>query len=211
MFLKRLRVIVSLIFFLLIFFLFIDFANTFSSALINGILYLQFIPSVLKFINLLAISSAGFILILILTLLFGRVYCSSFCPLGTLQDIISFLSKKFHKKKFYKKAKAYNWLQYSILALVVVFLVFGSVVLVNLLDPYSSFGKIVSNPRYGCIPGTLQRCSRAINAASVAFIQLISIKIKTTAIPTTKDNATNGIAELNPARSPFSRPFVYPS
>ncbi len=145
LFLKRLRVTVSLIFFLLIFFLFIDFANTFSSALINGILYLQFIPSVFKFINLLAISSAGFILILILTLLFGRVYCSSFCPLGALQDIISFFSKKFRKKKFYKSQRTYNWLRYSILIVVAVFLMFGSILFVNLLDPYSNFGKIISD------------------------------------------------------------------
>lgn len=144
-FLKRLRVMVSLTFFLLIFFLFIDFANTFSSSLINGILYLQFIPSILKFINLLALSATGFILIIIVTLFFGRIYCSTFCPIGTLQDIVSFFAKKIRNKKFYKKTRTYNWLRYSLLVLVVIFLVFGSVVLVNLLDPYSNFGKIVSN------------------------------------------------------------------
>ncbi len=145
LFLKRLRVAVSLLFFLFIFFLFIDFANTFSSALINGILFFQFIPSILKFINLVAISSAGFIVILILTLLFGRIYCSTFCPLGTLQDIISFFSKKIRKKRFYNAQKPHDWLKYSILGLVTIFLLFGSVLFVNLLDPYSNFGKIVSD------------------------------------------------------------------
>ena len=144
-FLKWFRVILSLINFLFIFFIFIDFANTFSSALINGVLFFQFVPSILKFINLLTFSAAGFILIFLLTIFFGRVYCSSFCPLGTLQDIISFFSRKIRKKKLYKKTRAYNLLQYAILALVVIFILFGSILLVNLLDPYSNFGKIVSN------------------------------------------------------------------
>jgi len=144
-FLKKLRVVISLIFFLLILFIFIDFANTFSSDLINGILFFQFIPSILKFINLLAISSAGFILILIFTLFFGRVYCSTFCPLGTLQDITSYISKKIRKKKFYKSYRTYNWLRFSILIVVAIFLMFGSILFVNLLDPYSNFGKVVSD------------------------------------------------------------------
>ncbi|MCD4732069.1 MAG: 4Fe-4S binding protein [Bacteroidales bacterium] len=143
--LKWLRVVISLFILLFVFFLFIDFANTFSSAIINGVLYFQFVPSILKFINLLAFSATGFILIFLLTILFGRVYCSTFCPLGTLQDVISFVSKKIRNKKFYEKMRTYNWLRYSFLVLVVIFLVFGSVVLVNLLDPYSNFGKIVSN------------------------------------------------------------------
>jgi len=130
---------------LFVFFLFIDFANTFSSAIINGVLYFQFVPSILKFINLLAFSATGFILIFLLTILFGRVYCSTFCPLGTLQYVTSFFAKNISNKKFYKKTRTYNWLRYSILVLVGIFLVFGSVVLVNLLDPYSNFGKIVSN------------------------------------------------------------------
>lgn len=144
-FLKWFRVVLSLLIFLFIFILFIDFANTFSLAIINGVLFFQFVPSILKFINLLAFSAIGFILILLLTLLFGRVYCSTFCPLGTLQDLFSFFSRKFRKKKFYKKSKAYNWLRYAILALVVLFLVFGSMLFLNLLDPYSVFGKITSN------------------------------------------------------------------
>lgn len=144
-FLKWFRVVLSLLIFVFIFFLFIDFTNTFSSAFINGVLFFQFVPSILKFINLLAFSATGFILIFILTIFFGRVYCSTFCPLGTLQDIISFFSKKILKKKFYKKTKAYNFLRYSILAVVVLFLIFSSVLFLNLLDPYSNFGKIVSN------------------------------------------------------------------
>lgn len=34
--------------------------------------------------------------ILVLTLLFGRLYCSIFCPLGILQDLLGLFPRKFH-------------------------------------------------------------------------------------------------------------------
>jgi len=45
--LKQARVVISLIFFLLITFLFIDFTNRLSGELIQGILYLQLVPSLI--------------------------------------------------------------------------------------------------------------------------------------------------------------------
>lgn len=52
-----------------------------------------------------------FILIFIITLFFGRIYCSIICPMGILQEIflvfISF-TKKFYKKKNIKKLKKIN-------------------------------------------------------------------------------------------------------
>ena len=144
-YLKWARVVVSLIFFLLIGFLFIDFGNTFSAGWINGILFFQFVPSLLKFINLLTWLTVGFLVVLILTLLFGRVYCSFLCPLGTMQDVIGYFSKKFKKRKFFKFSKPKNLIRYGFLGLTLLFLVFGSIFLLNLLDPYSLFGKIGSN------------------------------------------------------------------
>jgi len=144
-FLKKIRVVVSLLFFLIIAFLFIDFANSLSNLLIDSILYFQFIPSLLNFFNHFALAASGFILILAITLLFGRIYCSTFCPFGTLQDLISFFSKRFRKRKIYRFSKPKNLLRYSILILVLIIFVSGSILLVNLLDPYSNFGKIISN------------------------------------------------------------------
>lgn len=144
--LKKIRVAVSLTFFVLISFLFIDFANTLTPSQINGVLYFQFLPSVLKFINLLTILATGFIIVTILTFLFGRVYCSFLCPLGTLQDIFHFIAQRFRKKKRRKYTQPLNWLRFPILILcLVLILVFGDILLLNLLDPYSIFGKIISN------------------------------------------------------------------
>jgi polyferredoxin len=156
-FLKWARVVVSLIFFLLIGFLFIDFGNTFSADLMNGILFFQFIPSMLKFINIVAIAVAGFIIVMILTVLFGRVYCSYLCPLGTLQDLIRVVSNRFKKRKRFRYRPPKNLLRYGFLGLTLLFLFFGSLIFINLLDPYSLFGKIISNlarPLYYTINNT---------------------------------------------------------
>jgi len=144
--LKKIRVAVSLLFFLLTLSLFLDYRNILPPSVFSNILFLQFIPSLINFITLAGIGAAGFIVILLLTLFSGRVYCSSICPLGTLQDVVSFSSRKLKRKKkkrfhfHYEKAK--NWWRYSFLALAVIPFLGGTIFFVNLLDPYSSFGKI---------------------------------------------------------------------
>lgn len=142
---KKIRVVVSLVFFLLISLVFLDFGNLLPPTVVTYILYLQFVPSLFKFINQFSIAVIGFIVILLLTFFFGRLYCSSICPLGAFQDLISRISKKFIKKKRYRFSKPHNWLRYSILIITILFYLIGSGFLINLLDPYSTFGKIFSN------------------------------------------------------------------
>lgn len=61
----------------------------------QGLTYFQFIPSVLDFLQAPLHSWAlGFLLVLLLTFIAGRVYCSFVCPLGFLQDGIIFLADK---------------------------------------------------------------------------------------------------------------------
>ena len=144
-FLKKIRVVVSLIFFIVTVFVFVDFTGLVSIRLIRALLYLQFIPSFLKFIDTFSIAAAGFLFILILTIFFGRVYCSTICPLGTLQDIFTWVSKKFRIQKRIKFTKPQNWIRYTIVGILVLVLCFSSIFLVNLLDPYSLAGKIFGN------------------------------------------------------------------
>jgi len=149
--LKRIRVVISLIFLSFLGAFFLDFAEAFPTDFVSGVVFLQFVPSVLKFFNVFSWIAVGFIVILILTLLFGRVYCSTICPLGILQDVLSFLRLKLNRKK--KKRKRYKyrylkplpWLRYGLLAIVIVFLISGSVLALSLLDPYSIFGRITTD------------------------------------------------------------------
>ena len=105
---------------------------------------LQFVPSLLKFI--LAgggIASLGFALILVLTLFMGRVYCASLCPLGIAQDGARWLETRRRRfgKSHYHPPK--NALRYGVLLITFIFALLGSLTLLNLLDPYSLFGRIV--------------------------------------------------------------------
>jgi len=143
--LKKIRVVVSLIFFFLTIGLFLDISGLLPEKFYDSVLYLQFFPSLIKFISIGGLAAAGFIFILVLTIFFGRIYCSTICPLGTFQDIIIFFSRKLKITKKFTKTKTYNWLRYSILAITILAFFFGSVLLINLLDPFSNFGKISTN------------------------------------------------------------------
>ncbi|MCR5713707.1 MAG: 4Fe-4S binding protein [Bacteroidales bacterium] len=151
-YLKLLRVFFSIILLAGMSFLFLDFTSSTGTAWYRRLTYLSFVPSLDLFIQSLihglALTAWGWLAVLILTLLFGRIYCSFLCPLGVLQDIISFLSRKstLRKRPFrYKYSKPLNWVRYPILIITLVSLAVTGTLLVNLLDPYSHFGRIMAD------------------------------------------------------------------
>lgn len=145
-YLKKVRVVFSILYFLFLLLLFVDFTHNIPKQWYNIPLFAQFIPSFLTFQNGLFLTGLGFIIIIALTIFFGRVYCSFICPLGILQDIISYISKKIKKLKRYqyKYQKPFTILRYSFLSLFLIGLLSGFSILVSLLDPYSIFGRISS-------------------------------------------------------------------
>jgi len=139
-YLKNIRIALSVLFFLPIFIFFIDFTGKLPLQL-HKLLSIQWIPAILS-INLVVIG-----ILFVLSLLFGRIYCSTICPLGILQDVLTWKSRFFRKKRKkirYEYTPAKNILRYSILALTLVVFIAGSSFLVILLDPYSTFGRIAS-------------------------------------------------------------------
>lgn len=143
--LKSTRVGVSALFVTLIGALFLDFRNAFPQEAVRGLLYLQFVPSLLRFLDAAAAGAAGFVVVLILTVLFGRVYCSFVCPLGTLQDGIGSLTGGRRRRRRFRPTPPHNRLRHAVLALTVLALLAGSGLPLNLLDPFSSFGRIFSD------------------------------------------------------------------
>ena len=125
---------------------------------------LQFIPS------LLAGSFAVFGALVLVTLLFGRIYCSVVCPLGILQDVIGFfgrriarLADKFKKdpahanvegkpvvKRKPKPLRNYQYgpnhkkIRVAFLALAILSTVAGGFYF-SLIEPYGVFGRIALN------------------------------------------------------------------
>ncbi len=141
--LKKTRVIVALLFFSLTLFSFIDIYELLPEQITSSILFLQFVPSLLKFAQVISFTTIGFIIVILLTVLLGRIYCSAICPLGILQDVFTFIARKRSKKKvFLKFKKAHPIVRYSLLVLAVVSFLAGISLVVNLLDPYSNAGRI---------------------------------------------------------------------
>jgi ferredoxin len=143
--LKKIRTGVSLLFFILFTVIYLDLSGLAVQKLYNYLTYLQFIPSIIKFASLISLLSTGFLVVIVFTFLFGRVYCSSVCPMGTLQDIISFIARKLNKKKYFKVQKGYSILRYSVLAGAIISIFAGSIILINFLDPFSNTGKVFTN------------------------------------------------------------------
>jgi len=142
--LRKIRIFVSLTLLTLIVIFFLDFAGFVP----NSFRYLTKIQLIPALLALNVVILAG---LLVLTLLFGRVYCSSICPMGVYQDIITWLAHRFQKKKKFKYTRPLTVLRWSVLALTIVAFLFGFHALVGLLDPYSAFGRMtvhVFKPAY---------------------------------------------------------------
>ena len=135
--LKRIRRVLAAVVFMLITLLFLDFTGTLHHWF-GWLAKIQFLPAVL------ALHMGVVVGLVLLTLVFGRIYCSIICPLGVMQDLISWVHGKRKKNRFtYSKEK--RWLRYPLLGVFIVALVAGVGSFVALLAPYSSYGRIVTN------------------------------------------------------------------
>lgn len=83
---------------------------------------------------------------LLVTLVFGRIYCSTVCPMGTLQDIFSRVWRlgRYRFKRPYRYSPPVNQVRYSMLGLTVVCLVAGITLLPSVIDPSAAFHRICS-------------------------------------------------------------------
>jgi len=135
--LRKIRITLATLMMIGITWLFVDFTGT-AHHLVGGLAKLQFLEAVLA-LNFIVIA-----FLLVLTLACGRIYCSIICPLGIMQDIFGWLGKKA-KKNRYTYSKAISWLRYGVLVIFIVALVAGAGTIVQLLAPYSAFGRIATN------------------------------------------------------------------
>ncbi|WP_294605743.1 4Fe-4S binding protein [uncultured Bacteroides sp.] len=137
--LRKARVILSVVFFGLITFYFLDFAEILPNSF-HRLAHIQFIPA------LVSLSFITLAVLILITLLFGRIYCSTICPMGIFQDIVTWISKKTaKKKKRFRYSPARNILRWGVLGATVVAFLLNFTVILGLLDPYSAFGRMVVN------------------------------------------------------------------
>ncbi len=124
-------------FFTLITLLFLDFTGSLHHWF-GWMAKIQFLPA------LLALNVGVIAGLVILTIIFGRIYCSIICPLGVFQDIVSIIHDKRKKNRF-TYSRAISWLRYTMLVVMIVAFFTGIGSIVALLAPYSSYGRIASN------------------------------------------------------------------
>lgn len=138
--LRKIRIILATIFFAGVTLLFLDFTGTLH-AWLGWMAKVQFLPAVM------AMNFAVVAVLLLLTLLFGRVYCSVICPLGVMQDIISWIHGKTKKKNRFRfsYSPAKNILRYAVLVLFILGLVLGAHSIAVIIAPYSAYGRIAGN------------------------------------------------------------------
>ena len=91
--LSHIRKIIGAFVFVLITLLFLDITGTLHHWL-GCLAKIHFLPA------LLAMNVVVVVLLLLLTLIFGRIYCSVICPLGIMQDVISWIHDKRKKNRF---------------------------------------------------------------------------------------------------------------
>lgn len=149
MILKVVRAFLAIIFFIGITFLLLcpQLVND-TAPFMSFLVRIQFLPA------LLSLNFIYLIIVLALTLIFGRVYCSVICPLGVLQDIFAFFGRfvKKNRKLPYSYSKPKNILRYIVLGLYILAVVLGAGFFVALLAPYGNYGRFIQSILAPSIP-----------------------------------------------------------
>ena len=135
--LRKIRIVLATVMFIGITLLFLDFTGTMYH-------WVSWMPKIQFLEAVLALNVVVIVTLVLLTLIFGRIYCSVICPLGIMQDIFGWFGKKA-KKNRYSFSKEVKWLRYPVLLLFIIALVAGIGIVFQLLAPYSTFGIIATN------------------------------------------------------------------
>ena len=137
--LKKIRAAAAAFFMIALTLLFLDYTGTVHSYL-GWSARVQLVPAVL------AGSAAVIIGLVLMTLIFGRIYCSAVCPLGIFQDVVSRITNIGKKNRFSYRPprKPLVALRFAILGLFVLAIAAPVAVFTVLLEPYSAYGRMIS-------------------------------------------------------------------
>jgi polyferredoxin len=136
---------VATVVFLLATLFFLDFGNTIPPRIISAVLALQLGPALVAAFGSPGLALFGILFVLATTLLVGRVYCSHLCPLGVLQDLFIWTAKKKYTHRKYPFSKPAYLIHYALSVIMIAAALAGSMLLLNLFEPFSNFGRILSD------------------------------------------------------------------
>lgn len=129
---------IASVFFLLLTLLFLDFTGSIH-------LWFGWLAKTQLVAAVLAANTVAVAMLAVLTLLFGRVYCSVICPLGVYQDCISNISgRRRGKRRRFRFSAPKSWLRFGVLGVFIIAFFAGVNAVVSLLDPYAAYGRIAA-------------------------------------------------------------------
>lgn len=134
--LRYTRILISIVFLLLITLAVLNVGGI-SEAFGSWLVSVQIVPAIL------ALSAVWMVFWTAVTLFFGRVYCSTVCPLGTLQDVISYISMRGKKRHYYHFRAPKTYLRVIALLVFVEGTCLGMSLITSYLDPYSCYERIM--------------------------------------------------------------------
>jgi len=143
--LKTVRVAVAMFFGTGLTAAFVDFRGAVPAQIGHWLASVQLVPSAVALV--MGESLAVLVAIFAATLLAGRIYCSTVCPLGILQDVAARLAGWFRRAPLrlpYRPAR--NWVRIAFFWVSVTGIAYGFAGLtLSLVDPYSIFGRMAAD------------------------------------------------------------------
>lgn len=132
------------IFFALFFFLGITLLVMDTTGVLRH--YLGWMAQIQLLPAILAINVGVVALVLLVTFLIGRLYCSVICPMGVFQDLLIWAHRIiFGKKRPYRYRKPDRWLRYTVLVVFILLMLLGLGGIASLVAPYSAYARMVTN------------------------------------------------------------------
>ena len=182
--LRSIRILLAAVCFTALCLLFVDVSGRLAPSL-AFMAKAQFVPA------MLAGSVGAVVGVLLLTLVFGRLYCSVLCPLGVMQDVIGARAGRYR----YRYSSPHTLLRLAVFFVFAASLLAGVPLVFSLLEPYSAFGRIAADllapvwatgnnalawaseraGNYDVAPAMLWQKGLAALAAAVATLALIGV------------------------------------
>ncbi len=162
--LRKIRIAAAAVLFTAVTLLFLDFTGIIHPW-VGWAAKIQAVEAVL------ALNFAVIAALVAVTIVFGRVYCSIICPLGIMQDIVSFFGGKKKKNRFHYR-KPLTWMRYAFLAAFILLIILGANSIAALIAPYSAFGRIAST-----IFAPLGKWATSPATVIVAAVTLVAISV----------------------------------
>ncbi|MBO5296235.1 MAG: 4Fe-4S binding protein [Candidatus Homeothermus sp.] len=151
--LRRWRIVISVAIFVMVTLLWVEYSELFLRPL-GWVSHIQMFPVAVG----LSVSMIAFWLLV--AVLFGRVYCSTVCPVGTWLDIVGHVGKKSRKgpARDYRYSPPLTRWRYISLGVFVVSMVAGITIIPVVMEPYTMYSRFVINvmkPVWGWINNEL--------------------------------------------------------